>query len=62
LSSHDPTYVDLCLDIVRAIAMLGIEVGNCWKCVVGDVPVKPEVEHFSGDVVVEFLHLFQMLC
>jgi hypothetical protein len=57
LLSHVPAYVDLCLSIVRVIALPGIEVGYCWGCVVGDVPVKPVGEHFSGDVVVEFLDL-----
>ncbi len=40
------------------IDLLGIEVGNCWGCVVGDVPVKHVGEHFLGEDVVEFLNLF----
>jgi hypothetical protein len=58
LSSHVPTYVDSCLGIVGAIALPGIEVGNCWGCVVWDVSVKHVGEHFLGEVMVEFLDLF----
>jgi hypothetical protein len=58
LSSHVPTYVDSCLSIVRMVALPGIEVGNCWGCVVGNVPVEHVGEHFLRDVVVEFFDLF----
>jgi hypothetical protein len=35
----------------------GIKVGNCWGCVVGDVPVEHVDEHFLGNVVAEFFNL-----
>jgi hypothetical protein len=58
LSSHVPTYVDLCLGIVGMVVLPGIKVGDYWGCVVGIVPVKHVGEHFSRDIVVEFLDLF----
>jgi hypothetical protein len=58
LSSHVPTYVDLCLGIVGIVALPGIKVGDCWGCVVKIVPVKHVGEHFSRDVMFEFLDLF----
>jgi hypothetical protein len=58
LSSQFPPYVDLCLGIVRMVALPGIEVGDYWGCVVGNVPVKHVGDHFLRDVVVEFLDLF----
>jgi hypothetical protein len=58
LSSHVPTYVDLCCGIVGMVALPGIKVRNYWGVVVGDVPVKHMGEHFLGDIVVEFLNLF----
>ncbi len=58
MSSHVPTYVDLCRGIVGTVALPGIEVRNCWGGVVGDLSVKHVGEHFLGDIVVEFLDLF----
>jgi hypothetical protein len=49
LSSHVPTYVDLCLGIVGMVALPGIKVGNCWGCVIGNVTVKHVGEHFLRD-------------
>ena len=39
------------------VVLSGIKVGNCWGCIVGDVPVEHVGEHFSGNVVVEFFNL-----
>ena len=39
------------------VALSGIEVENCWGCVVGDMPVEHVGERFSGNVVVEFFNL-----
>ena len=36
----------------------GIKVGNCWGCVVGDVPVEQVDDHFAGDSGVEFFDWF----
>ena len=58
LPSRVPPYVVSCLCIVRVIALPGIEIGNCWGYVVGDMPVKHVGEHFWGDIMVEFLNLF----
>jgi hypothetical protein len=57
LSSHVPTYTDLCLGIVGVIAFLGLRL-EIWGGVVGDVAVKPVGEHFLRDIVFEFLDLF----
>ncbi len=56
--SHVPLYVFLCLNVLRIIALPGIEVRDCWGCVVGYVPVEHVGDHFVGDVVVEFFDLF----
>ena len=46
--------------LILVLALSGwlcIEVGNCWECVVGDVPVEYVGEHFLGNLVVEFFDL-----
>ncbi len=55
--SHVSPYVSLCLNIVRMVALPGIEVRDCWGCVVGYMPVEHAGDHFAGDVVVEFFDL-----
>ncbi len=50
-------YVDSGRGIVGMIALSGIEVGNCWGGVVGDVPMKHVSEHIPGDIVVKFFNL-----
>ncbi len=58
MSSHVPPHVSLCLDVVRMVALPGIEVRDCWECVVRHVPVEHAGDHFAGDAVVEFFALF----
>ncbi len=58
MSSHAPPYVWLCLDAGRMVALAGIEVRDCWRCLVGYVPVEHVGDHFAGYVVVEFFDLF----
>jgi hypothetical protein len=58
LSIHVPPYIFLCLDVVRMVALPGIEVRDCWGCVVGYVPVEHVGDHFARDVMVEFFDLF----
>jgi hypothetical protein len=58
LLSHVPPYVSLCLDVVRMAALPGIEVRDCWGCVIGYVSVEHVSDHFAGDVLVEFFDLF----
>ncbi len=57
MSSPAPPYVDSSCGIVGMVGLSGIEVGNCRRGVVGDVPVKHVSEHLPGDIVVEFLDL-----
>ncbi len=57
MSSLVPPYVDSSRGIVWMVALSGIKVGNCWGGLVRDVPVKHVGEHFTGDIVVEFLDL-----
>ncbi len=52
-----PPYVDSGCGIVGMIVLSGIELGNCWGGVVGDVPLKHVSEHLPGDIVVEFFDL-----
>jgi hypothetical protein len=40
------------------VALPGIEVRDCWGCVVGSVPVEHVGDHFAGDVVIESFNLF----
>ncbi len=62
LSSHVPTYVDSCLGFVRVIALPGINVGNCWGCVVWDVSVNHVGEYFWKTLWLNSLTCFQMIC
>jgi hypothetical protein len=40
------------------VVLPGIEVRDCWGCVVGYVPVEHVGDCFAGDIVVEFFDLF----